>query len=144
MGSTIIFSKNSSLSRKGYKSSIGLEIIVPSGFFKEETLGINGWFSLIIISHTIGPGVFRIESIFVFNSSVFPIVAVWSPYAAATLMISGQVTPELFSAPTNRPKWFCWVDFIVRYPLLFNTNNFLFLLQVPLFFHLVFLRSLLK
>jgi hypothetical protein len=41
-GSIHIFSENSFLSRNGNKSSNGFEIIVPSGFFKEETLGING------------------------------------------------------------------------------------------------------
>ena len=51
-----MFSINSSLLKNGYKSSSGFETIVPSGFFKEETLGINGWSSGIIISHIKGPG----------------------------------------------------------------------------------------
>ena len=56
---TIIFDKNSPLSRKGHKSSSGRETKVPSGFWVEDNRGARLSSGITWTSHRTGPGVSR-------------------------------------------------------------------------------------
>ena len=59
-GGLIIFASNSSRSKNGHRSSIGLVSIDPSALFDDETRGAVNWFSVISTSHMTGPGVSKI------------------------------------------------------------------------------------
>src|SRR3989339_579698 len=53
-GTAIILELNSCLSRNGYKSSIGIDTILPSGITFEETLGIVSCIGSTNTSHITG------------------------------------------------------------------------------------------
>ena len=116
--------KNSSLSKNGAKSSIGLVAKLPSDFLYTEAFGNVLCSGSTINSHIIGPVVFNIFYKSFFRFCWLDIFIYGILYAAAFNSIEGSVSPLDGSLTTKLPpKWVFWVVLIDPYPLLFNIKN---------------------
>ena len=110
-----MFLRNSSLSKKGYISSSGVETILPSSNVFEDAVGIISCSGGQITSNIAGPWKLLSHSREPVRFDAFETFLKGSLYALAISFVSGKVRPLSGPAPIFLPsKKRFWVDFIER------------------------------